>query len=73
MLLLFYCSIVLSIVFLTLALIKTSYFLLILTVILAMPSAIYFSGYPYLRFAILIPFIYIAFFLVVKKMKVPSN
>jgi len=73
MLILFYSSILLSLVFLTLALLKSSYLFLILTLILAMPSAVYFAGYPYLRFAILVPFIYLALFLLVKKMKMPSN
>lgn len=72
MLILFYGSILLSIVFLTLALLKNSYLFLILTVILAMPSAIYFAGYPYLRLAILVPFIYIVLFLFIKKLKVSS-
>jgi len=73
MLFLFYFSILLSLVFFTLALLKTSYLFLILIIILAMPSAIYFSGYPYLRFAILVPFIYIALFFLAKRMKMPSK
>lgn len=67
MLILFYLSIIFSIISFGLALVKESTLFLIITIICSFPSALYLAGYPALRFSIFIPFIYISIFYICKK------
>lgn len=68
MLILFYGSIIFSIISFGLALIKQSRLFLIITIICSFPSALYLAGYPALRFSIFIPLVYVCVFYICKKM-----
>lgn len=67
MLLLFYSSIIFSLIFLTIAFLKKSWIFLGVSVLLAIPYSFYFAGYPMLRFALFIPIMFIALFYIVKR------
>lgn len=62
----FYSSIFLSLFFLTFSLIKKSWLLLLISVLLSLPFSIYLSFIPIFRFTIMVPFIYLLIFYFVK-------